>query len=384
LKASGPVPAVATKFTATAKSVGAWANNLTVGVAAGVITVYENGVAVETSPVQADVTAAQAWSAFSRYIDITPVGTGALTDTAPVALSGGADDRVNVTDTQRQAALDRFGRELGPGQVSMPGDARTQAYTMLATHARDRNRFAELDAPDTASVSAITPSASAVRVLGRELARHCRMSAPWLTCPGTTAGTVRTIPPSAVMSGMSARVDAAGNPNAAVAGNPRGVSRFALAPKYAFSDTDRSTLADAGVVVILARDNAVQAYDDVTLVDPNTDPEWLGAGANRLVMAIIAESLQIASAHMFNQVSGPVDLVAFGGDLSGALARRWQNRALYGATPDEAFRVETGAAVNTPATIQARQLKAALALKISPNARQVTVQITNTPLQRAL
>jgi hypothetical protein len=151
VKASARRPGAGTKFTATAKSVGAWGNNLTVGVAGGVITVYENGTAVETSPVQADVTAAQAWSTGSRYIDITPVGSGALTDTAPVALTGGADDRVNATDTQRQAALDRFAKALGPGQVLMPGDTRTQAHQMLAAHANANNRFALLDAPDTAT-----------------------------------------------------------------------------------------------------------------------------------------------------------------------------------------------------------------------------------------
>jgi hypothetical protein len=37
------------------------------------------------------------------------------------ALAGGADDRANITDTQRQAALDAITPDLGPGQVAMPG-----------------------------------------------------------------------------------------------------------------------------------------------------------------------------------------------------------------------------------------------------------------------
>jgi hypothetical protein len=131
-KAQASVPTVSPKFTAVAKSVGAWANTVTVTVASGVITVREGATVVETSPALADVTAAQAWSTGSRYIDITPVGTGALTDSAAVTLAGGADDRTNATDTQRQAALDRFSKALGPGQVSMPGDTRIQAHTMLA------------------------------------------------------------------------------------------------------------------------------------------------------------------------------------------------------------------------------------------------------------
>jgi hypothetical protein len=50
VKAQANVPTVTPKFTAIAKSVGAWANNLTVTVASGVITIRENGVLVETSP----------------------------------------------------------------------------------------------------------------------------------------------------------------------------------------------------------------------------------------------------------------------------------------------------------------------------------------------
>jgi phage tail sheath protein FI len=384
-KASAAVPVAGTKFTATAKSVGAWGNNLTVGVASGVITVYENGTPVEVSPAQADVTAAQAWSTGSRYIDVTPVGSGALTDTVPVALTGGADDRVNATDTQRQAALDRFARSLGPGQVLLPGDTRTQAHQMLAAHANANNRFALLDAPDTATASTIIATAGTDRALGRDQARHAQLLAPWVTAPGTVSGTTRSIPPSAVQAGMIARSDSTtGNPNRAVAG-ANGISRFATGVKATFTDTDRSSLADAGVNVILSTPDAgVLTYDDVTLVDPALNPEWLGAGGNREIMSLISDALGVAGAHMFAQNEGPLSLDAFNGDLKAVCLQHKARGSLYGATPEEAFRVETGSTVNTPTSIQNRQLKAAVAVKISPNNRQVTVQITNRPLTAAL
>lgn len=382
-KASAAVPAAGTKFTATAKSVGAWGNNLTVAVAAGVITVAESGTVVETSPVQADVISAQAWSTGSRYIDITPVGTGALTDTAAVALTGGADDRVNATDTQRQAALDRFAKALGPGQVLMPGDTRDQAHSMLAAHANANNRFALLDAPDTATAGTIITSAAVVRALGRDQARHCQMLSPWLTAPGVTVGTTRTVPPSAVQAGLYARSDAAGNPNRAAAGD-RGISRFVTAVKTTFTDTDRSSLADAGVTVIIAGDQGAETYDDVTLVDPLVDPEWLGAANNREVMALVSDLRQVAAAHMFAQNEGGVSLSAFNGDCVGVCLRHKLRGSLFGDTPDEAFRVDTGPPINTTATAQARKLGVAVAVKLSPSNRQVVVQLTNTPLTEAL
>jgi hypothetical protein len=382
-KAQASVPTVTPKFTAVAKSVGGWANAVTVTVASGVITVREGTTVVETSPVLADVTAAQAWATGSRYIDITPVGTGALTDSAAVTLAGGADDRTNATDTQKQAALDRFAKALGPGQVSMPGDTRTQAHTMLATHALAYNRFAYGDMPDTPTVGTLTTAAAAVRALGRDLARHIQLLAPWVTAPGSAPLTTRSVPPSAVQSGMAARNDAAtGNPNRAIAG-PNGISRFATGVKQTYTDTDRSTLADAGVNVIVAGDGGIQTYDDVTAVDPLLEPEWLGAANNREVMALVDDLFAAAAARMFDQNDGPVSLDSWHGDLTAVCIRHKLRGSLFGDIAD-AFRVETGPPYNTPATAQAKKLGGAVAVKVSPSNRQVTIQFTNTPLTSAL
>jgi hypothetical protein len=384
--AEAAVPAASSKFTATAKGAGAYGNNLTVAVASGVITVKESGTTVEVSPALASTAAAQDWATNSSdWIDITPLASGALSDSAAVALAGGDDDRANITDTEIQTALDRFGKNLGPGQVLAPGDTRTAMHTKLAQHALDRNRFAYGDAPDSVSASTAAAAGTAVRALGRDLARHIQLLDGWGFAPGTAGGTTRTIPPSGVQAGVAARSDSAGNPNRAIAGR-NGISRFLTGLKHNRTDADRETLANAGVTAFVVDQGVVQAYDDITPVNPETDPEWLGAAGNRLVMRIVADALEIAKAHMFGAVSGPVDLDAFAGDLKGMLAGWFTERALFSVdgTPAGAYRVETGPSVNTTESLQARQLKAALALKISPNARQVIVQITNTPLTEAL
>ncbi len=381
VRASAAVPASSSKFTATAKGPGSYGNNLTVSVASGVITVKESTAIVEVSPVLADTAEAQAWaSANSDYIDITPLASGALSDATNVALTAGADDRTNITDTERQAALDRFGSDLGPGQVLMPGDTRTAAHTMLANHAVARNRFAYGDLPDTATVATITAAAAAVRGLGREVGRHIQLLEPWLLAPAD-GGTTRTVPPSGVQAGIAARLDNQGNPNIAVAGR-NAVSRFATGVKYTRSDTDREALADAGVTVIRSIDGQVQPYDDITPVNQTTEPEWLGAAGNRLVMRIIADAQEVARSFMFQPVAGPADLAAFRGAMTEMLAGWFNRGALYSqdGTPAGAFRVEVGPTVNTPETLAARQLRAELALKLAPNARQVNVTITNTPL----
>lgn len=386
-KAQITIPAAGSQFTAVAKSEGDWANDVDVAITAGVITVREAGTVVETSPVQVTVGDAQTWATQnSKFVDLNPLvaTTTAISASAARTLTGGVDDRTNATDTQRTAALARFGSDLGPGSVLLPGDTRTQAHSLLATHARDTNRFAYGDGPDSSAAGTVAAVGTTARGLGTELARHIQIVAPWLTV-GTASGSTKSIPPSGVMAGMAARNDAAGNPNRAVAGR-NGTSRTALDVKYSWTDTDRETLADAGITVIRNIRGAVQAYDDVTPVNETVDPEWLGAAGNRLVMRIIADAYAIADSHMFGSVSGQVDLAAFEGDLKGMLAGWFSLFALYSSdgTPAGAFRVEAGPSVNTAETLAARQLKAALALKISPNARQVIVQITNTPLTQAL
>jgi hypothetical protein len=376
--------AIGAKLTATAKSVGSWGNNVSVQTsAAGIVTVRENGGVVETSPPQADVTAAVAWSTGSKYVDLAATGTGALADVAAASLTGGADDRTSATDTQRQAALDRFAKALGPGQVSMPGDTRTQAHTMLAQHAAATNRFAYGDLPDTAVVGTLTTAAAAIRALGRETARHIQLLAPWVTAPGVAPLTTRAVPPSAVQSGMAARNDInTGNPNRAVAGR-NGISVFATGVKQTFTDIDRSTLADAGVTVILAGDGGIQTYDDVVPVDPNVDPEWLGAANNREVKSLVSDLFAAAAARMFDQNDGPVALDAWHGDMTGVCIRHKLRGSLYGPI-EEAFRVESGPPYNTDATAQAKKLGGAVAAKVSPSNRQVTVAFTNTPLTQAI
>lgn len=388
VRASAGVPTATPKFTATAKGPGASYNTVSVSVAGGVITVLDSGVAKEVSPVLADVVAAQQWAtASSRLIDITPVGTGALTDSAAVALAGGADDRVNTTDTQIQAALDRFARTLGPGQVALPGDGRQAAYTMLATHARDKNRIGVGDAPDTPTYTNVTALAASTRALGRELARHIVILDPWLIAPGAAPGTLRTVPPSGVWMGLAARSDGApgSTPNRAIAGDKL-TSEFATAVKYARSQSERDALADAGVIVVRQFGSAVEPFDDVTPVDGAVEPEWLGAATNRFVMYAVANLEAIGRTHLFEPIAGTGSLAGFNGDMASFLGQFVDSTRgpLYGDTPQDAFKVETGASVNTPATITGKQLKAAVSLKIAPNARQVVIALTNQGLGEVL
>jgi phage tail sheath protein FI len=58
--------------------------------------------------------------------------------------------------------------------------------------------------------------------------------------------------------------------------------------------------------------------------------------------------------------------------------------ALYGATPADAFFVETGPAVNAPATIAAGELRAQVSMRVSPSAEVVRIDVVKIPVTQSI
>lgn len=373
-------------LTVSAKSPGDWGNNLDVEVEAGetggtfVLVVSENEEIAERSPEFANNTEAVAWAtASSSLISLEDLGEGDP-ETGTVSLSGGDDDRENVTETEVAAALALFDADLGPGQVLYPGATDSASQEAVATHADERGRVALLDGEDTADASVLIAQASGLRDLGRSSA----LFAPWAIVPGP-AGTTRTIPYSAVQAGLTARSDArSGNPNLAVAGD-NGTCRYAVGlSQDGFSDEDREALNDAGVNVAVIRAGLVKTYGNKTLVNAASDPNWVQFSNARLAMFVKNRAESVAETYLFSQIDGRgLKISEFAGDLQGILLPLYQIDALYGATPEEAFLVDVDS-VNDDENLAEGILNAAIALKMSPSAERVVIEITKVATQEAL
>jgi hypothetical protein len=212
----GPAPVYATlaipgsvgnTLTANAVSTGTWANGSTGGLSVQVINggsgglyriliVFLNGVEVERTPEYNATQGFVDWSATSSYIRfVLGAGSGSPTVAAAANLASGTDDHANATDTQWVNALNLFGADLGPGQVSQVGRTTTQAHTDTIAHAYARNRFAILDGPDTAVKATLAAAPDAVDSLTGS--RRGAMYAPWVNVAGSAPGTTKTVPPSA-------------------------------------------------------------------------------------------------------------------------------------------------------------------------------------------
>jgi len=373
---------------ASAIGPGAAGNNLKVAVLAGLISGFRiqvsdaSNVVLETSPDLADQQSAISWSQFSSYIRLT-LGATALVPAvaAAAALATGTDDRSNITDNEWVAALNRFGIDLGPGQVSAPGRTTDAGHVQLTAHAAAKNRVALLDLPDTATAATLEASALAARSNGD----YGGSFSPWINIPGLTSGTLRPVPPSALVAGAIARTDLGGNPNVPAAGE-QGESQYALGvTQPAWDDATRDALNSAGVNVIRTVYGGVRIYGWRTLVDAVATPAWISLGNARLRMAIQAQALEILETFLFKQIDGrgysQADLKAA---LDGMMQSFFNSGALWGPSPADAWRSDVGNQVNTPTTLANRELHAIISYRDSPFAEFVDLVLVKRAITEAV
>jgi hypothetical protein len=381
----------AISLNANAIGPGATPNGYKVGVRAGsaggtfVVFIQDtNNVEQETSPDLATQDAAVLWANNSNYIRL--VKGASINNPAVVAaaaLTGGNDDRASITDTQWQAALDAITSDYGPGQVAAPGRTTDPGHVQIVNHAGAMRRVALLDAPDTATVATLQASATGARSGSQ---RFAAMFAPWDIYPGVIGGTTRLVPPSARIAGTIARNDGAGlGPNDA-AGGDLGVSLQAVGLSQAsWTDAQRGTLNTAGVNVTRMMFGGIRTYGWRSLVDPVTDALWRNFGHARLYMGIAARGAVMAEAFMFDKIDGQGKKISeFNSVLAGMLLDYYTNGDLYGLTPQEAFSVDTGPAVNTPTTLSNDELHAVLNVKMAPYAEMVQIEIVKRAITETI
>lgn len=280
-------------------------------------------------------------------------------------------------------ALDKFPKAMGPGQVSIDRAASETAHTALLTHAEENNRIALLDLADDADAADLITATDALN--GLVNASWGGAFAPWVRIPGLTPSTTRLVPYAAIQAALISKSDRTNTANVPAAG-ANGEATYALSAERSWTDDDREDLNVAGVNVAIDVFGALRTYGYRTLVDPaGPDAQWLSLANARLRMQITAEAERIGEAFIFSQIDGRKQKISeFAGALTGMLSRLYDAGALFGETPDDAYIVDTGEAVNTEETLADNQLKAVLAVRMSPFAELVTIEIVKVPITESL
>jgi hypothetical protein len=403
------------KVTLTAFGKGAWANSAS-GSAAGIIlttslvsgsgssaimtaTIAYNGVTMATSPSLGSETDLINWiNSLPKYQSMLTAsaygaGTTAWGTAATTYLTGGVDGSGNDSTATSTSSLDVFSELFGPGQVSAPGLTDGTTYSNLTKHAMATNRVAVLDGALDASAPTLTTAVSTLQAVANVDPSYAAIYAPWLIVPApvnTNPGAAvsvfnRTVAPSALAAAKFAVTDQANDCNVPSAGVGPGQSNYAVALSgTAFTAVERASLNAGGVNVIrnVPNVNVIAIYGSRSCA---LDQNWVYFNNCRFRMQITRDFDIIAESFVFDEIDGRGQIFArLNGAIAGQCQAYWTRKSIYGAFPSDAFQVNTGTTINTPATIAAGQINAQVNLRLAPFGEFVNVQVTKYLASAAL
>jgi phage tail sheath protein FI len=265
---------------------------------------------------------------------------------------------------------------LGPGILFAPGITTTVIHQYLATAANLTYRVAFLDSPDTSDTAVLLTAASSVTDGGLR-SRFAAMFTPWLDIVGIAAGSTRKVPPSGAVAGrFSAHIASGHSPNEPAAGE-QGKLKSVVNLEQAFNDADRVALNEGGVNVIRNLYGVIKIYGWRSTADPVADKDWRSLGNSIMHRQVASLCNQVGERFIFRQLDGQRRVVGeFGAALSGEVCLPlFLNGSLFGDTPDEAYKVDTGESVNTDTTMADDQLRAIVSVRMSPFGEEVNIEI---------
>jgi len=380
-------------LTFTAREVGEYGNRIKVQVATAggktKVTVSFDEEVVEATPEFETQDAVVAWvNENSNWITAAKGPSAKLPKSQTLALAGG-DAKTGTADGGNLVeALNRLVKDLGPGQVSAPNFRDEEGHLALLATSILNNRRALLDDEKEATKDELVENATPLQAAPGKGARRGAYMAQWAIIPGLTQGTTRQVPYSGVQMGIIARSEAEGNnPNKPAAGRKRGKARWALGLVNTWTQEEIAELDDAGVTCAILAGGVPCTFGDRTLIDQDEESrDWRSFAASRLVMAVSELTRQVLMGFEFEQIDGRGLVFS---DLAGQISGRacmpfYREDALYGALPEEAFAINTGPAVNTPQSIEQEEIKAQVALRISPKGGLLKAEIVNVPISESL
>jgi hypothetical protein len=298
-----------------------------------------------------------------------------------VIVRAAAEDVADVEEAEWAVALGKLTDGYGPGQVAIPGVSSPAAHAALLDHSAASGRTVLLDGDSTPMAVELTTIATGVAAADGAI--RATVAAPWVTVPAP-ASTTRDVPGSVIAAGLAARGDAAvGHANhAPIFDQGRGAGRVdhGVGVTATFTNTELDALHDAGVSVI-RMDLGVPTLSG--WVSLSTDERFRQLNAGRISMQLGVGVQAAARQFLGRQIDGRGLL--FGeleAGLRGYLLPLWSADALFGETADDAFDVEV-AAVNTPETIAAGELHAAIEVALTPHTERVVIDVVTSIAQGA-
>jgi len=337
----------------TAENAGAWGADIDVvvtGTTTKSIAIVYDG---ETKETFTGTTIAEILesAAGSRWVTITSSGSASvnpLPANGTFSLTGGTDDRSNITATHYTDALE--------------------------------SRIALLDHSETATTANLITAADAVN------SEYAGLFAPWVQI-STVSGS-RYIPPVGYIAAIRNRAHVEAGPFRAAAGGIA-VARFVTGLKFEYTRTEGDNLDANKVNAIRIINNSVRNYGWRSLSDDTANYALLTG--RDLLNRLVTESEKRLEQFVFQTVDGRGQLLSsINGTIVGIVEPYRQAGGLFekfdadGNLVDPGYLVETGTTVNTLDNLANNEVKARLSVRISPSAALISVTIVKVGLLAGL
>jgi hypothetical protein len=374
-----------------AKSAGEWGNKikvvLTLSAGKVIVQVQFNSIIVETSPELDTNAEVVAWamenSQYVTIVDISAAESAGDAKTQTLELAEGDDKYGELGTPSAETAFKLFTRDLGPGQILAPTGTTEAIQKVALTHCAEFNRRALLNLGSTATAAEHIARGQALR---GATAKFGTLVDNWANIPGASLGTTRKVPMAAILAGVIAYNEGHGYDAGTAAAGPHGKARYAASLVNARTTSQYAEMNDAGVIGSRVIRGVVTLFGNVTLVNQTTEPNWKSFTGSRLIMAVCALADEVMENYDFAKIDGHGYVFKeLEGDLAGtACLPFYKSNSLYGQTPEEAFEVNTGPDVNTPESIAREEIRAQIAVVISPNGERLVTEVVKVPITQGL
>ncbi|MCX8131155.1 MAG: phage tail sheath subtilisin-like domain-containing protein [Clostridia bacterium] len=268
--------------------------------------------------------------------------------TSPKNLEFGENENIaGLTPFHYQAAIDALNKLDDVNIICIPDNTSEVVQKYLIDHCGSKkDRFAILDANQDASVEGVKDQVNN----HLKATTYAAIYYPWIVVanPADPTGRGRIkIPPSGHIAGLYARTD-----------NTRGVHKApandslngVLDVERVLDDNEQGPLNDLGINVLRTfKGRGVVVWGARTLTE-KSDTQWRYINVRRLLL-YIEKSIQEATRFAVFEPSNPELWATIKRQVTDFLTRVWRNGALFGAAPEQAFKVKVDEELN-PASIR--------------------------------
>jgi len=225
--------------------------------------------------------------------------------------------------------------------VAAPGMTEPAIQDAVISHCEKMNRFAILDSEETIEKGGVD------KIKKPRDSQYAGFYFPWIEVYDPAKDKNVYVPPSGHMAGIYARSDNTRGVHKAPANE---VVRGALGLRYTISKGEQDILNPRGINCIRAfRDRGIRVWGARTV---SSDPSWRYINVRRLFI-MVEESIKNGTQWVVFEPNDHTLWKRIKRNITAFLLRVWNDGALFGQTPEQAFYVKCDEETNPPEVVDA-------------------------------